>query len=77
MPSENQFFLDEGATRLQSVLGVLGGKVPRLYDGTIFGGCDTFRGVQRGIESKGSVFPHICDSLKGTQHSLILSRICQ
>ena len=36
--SENQFFLDEGATRLQQGLGVLGGQVPRLYGGTIFGG---------------------------------------
>ena len=35
MPSENRFFLDEGATRLG---GVLGGQVPRLYGGTIFGG---------------------------------------
>ena len=38
MPSENQFFLDEGATGLQSVLGFVGGQVPRLYGGTIFGG---------------------------------------
>ena len=38
MPSENQFFLDEGATRLQRGIGVLGGQVPRLYGGTIFGG---------------------------------------
>ena len=30
MPSENQFFLDEGATRLQWGLGFLGGQVPRL-----------------------------------------------
>ena len=36
MPSENQFFLNEGAMRLQSVLGVVGGYVPRLYGGTIF-----------------------------------------
>ena len=36
--SENQFFLDEGVTRLQQGLGVLGGQVPRLYGGTIFGG---------------------------------------
>ena len=35
---ENQFFLDEGATKLQQGLGVLGGQVPRLYGGTIFGG---------------------------------------
>ena len=38
MPSENLFFLDEGATRLRWGLGVLGGQVPRLYGGTIFGG---------------------------------------
>ena len=38
MPSENQFFLDEGAAGLQSVLGVLGWQIPRLYGGTIFGG---------------------------------------
>ena len=38
MPSENRFFLDEGATRLQRGFGVLGGQVPRLYGGTIFRG---------------------------------------
>ena len=39
MPSENRFFLDEGATGHQSVLGgVVGGQIPRLYGGTIFGG---------------------------------------
>ena len=57
--------------------GVLGGQVPRLYDGTIFWGCNTPRGVQWGIESKRSVFPHIWDSLKGTWYSLIQSRISQ
>ena len=36
--SENQSFLDEGVTRLQQGLGVLGGQVPRLYGGTILGG---------------------------------------
>ena len=36
--SKNQSFLNEGATRLQQGLGVLGGQVPRLYGGTIFGG---------------------------------------
>ena len=40
MPSENQFFLHEGVMRLQRGLGVLGGQVPRLYGGTIFGGCN-------------------------------------
>ena len=38
MPSENQFFLNEGVTRLQQGLGILGGQVPRLYGGTIFAG---------------------------------------
>ena len=38
MPSENQFFLDEGAMGLQSVLRFVGGQVPRLYGGTIFEG---------------------------------------
>ena len=71
MPSENEFFLDEEATRLQGVLEVLGGQVPGLYGGTIFLGGVTHLGVQRGIESKMSIFPHISDSLKGTQHSLI------
>ena len=31
-------------------------------------------GVWRGFESKGSIVPHICNSLEGTQHSLISSR---
>ena len=47
MPSENQFFLDEGAMGHQSVSGFVGGQVPRLYGGTIFGGCDTLRGSSR------------------------------
>ena len=38
MPSENQFFLDEGAMGHQSVLELVGGQVPRLNGGTIFGG---------------------------------------
>ena len=37
MPSENQFFLNEGAIGLQSVSGFVGGQIPRLYGGTIFG----------------------------------------
>ena len=41
IPSENRFFLDEGATRLRRGLWVLGGQVPRLYCGTNLGGCDT------------------------------------
>ena len=57
MPSENQFFLDEGATRLRQGLGgVLGGQVPRLYGGTIFGGMQHTWGIQWGIEHKSSVF---------------------
>ena len=38
------FFLDEGAMGHQSVLGVVGGQIPMLYGGTIFGGRDTLRG---------------------------------
>ena len=49
MPSENQFFLDEGVTRLRRGLWVLGGQVPRLYGGTIFGGVRHTWGVQWGI----------------------------
>ena len=57
MSSENQFFLDEGVTRLQCVLGVLGGQVPRLYGDTIFReGVTHLGGVERGIKNKGSVF---------------------
>ena len=44
MPSENQFFLNEIATRLQQGLGVSGGQVPRLYGGTIFWGGATHLG---------------------------------
>ena len=54
--SENQFFLDKGVIRLQQGLGVLGGQVPRLYGGTIFGGCNTLRGVQWGIKTKALFF---------------------
>ena len=31
-------------------LGVLGSQITRLYDGTIFGGCDTLKGVPWGVE---------------------------
>ena len=48
MPSENRFFLDEGAMRLQWDMGVLGGQVPRLYGGTIFGGGATHLGHPAG-----------------------------
>ena len=50
MPSENRFFLDEGATRLRRGLGeVLGGQVPRLYGGTILGGVRHTWGIRQGI----------------------------
>ena len=52
MPSENWFFLDEGAMRFQSVLGVLGGQIPRLYGGTISGGDDTLRGSSGALNTK-------------------------
>ena len=38
VPSENQFFFNEGVMGHQSVLGFVGGQVPRQYGGTIFGG---------------------------------------
>ena len=56
MPSENQFFLDKGVTRLWWGLGVLGGQVPRLYSGTIFGGSQHTWGVWQSIEHKSSGF---------------------
>ena len=56
MPSENQFFLDKGVMGLWRGLGVLGGQIPRLYGGTIFGGVQHTWGVRRGIELKSSVF---------------------
>ena len=34
--------------------GVLGGQIPRLYGGTIFGGVRHTWGIQRGIERKSS-----------------------
>ena len=68
MPSDNQFFLNEEVTGHQSVSGFVGGQVPRLYGGTIFGGVQHTEGVQWCIECKMSVFPHICDSLEGTRH---------
>ena len=45
MSSENQSFLNEGATGLRCDLGVLGSQITRLYDGTIFGGCNALKGV--------------------------------
>ena len=60
--SESQCFLDEGATGRQSVLGFVGGQVPRLYGGTIFGGGGVPHpgGVWRGFESKGSASENLC-----------------
>ena len=37
-PSENQSFLDEGAISARQGLGVLGGQITGLHDGTIFWG---------------------------------------
>ena len=45
MSSENQSFLDEGATGLRCNFRVLGSQITRLYDGTIFGGRDGLKGV--------------------------------
>ena len=50
MSSENQSFLDEGATGLRCDLGVLGSQITRLYDGIILGGCDRLKGVLWAIE---------------------------
>ena len=49
MPSENRFFLNEEAMRLQRGLGVLGGQVPRLYGGTIFVEVRHTWGIRQGI----------------------------
>ena len=68
MPSENQFFFNEGVTKLRQGLGVLGGQVPRLYGGTIFGGVQHTWGIRWGIEHESSIFLHICGSLEGTRH---------
>ena len=50
--SENQSFLDEGATGLRCDWGGggLGSQITRLYDGTIFGGCDALKGVSWAVE---------------------------
>ena len=57
MPSENRFFLNEGVMRLRWGLGVLGGQVPRLYGGTIFGGGVTHLGcLVRHLAQKFSFF---------------------
>ena len=58
MPSENQFFLDEGVTGHQSVLGFVGGQVHRLYGGTIFGGGATHLGGPAGHRMQNVHFFH-------------------
>ena len=50
--SESQCFLDEGATGRQSGLMVVGGQVPRLYGGTIFGGVQHPRASGRALSPK-------------------------
>ena len=65
MPSENQFFLDEGAMGHQSVLGFVGGQVPRLYGGTIFGGVRHTKGVQQGHRTQNVHFSTHLRQLRG------------
>ena len=49
--SENQSFLDEGATGLQCDFRVLGSQITRLYDGTILGGgVSALKGVLWAVE---------------------------
>ena len=55
-PSENQFFLNEGVTGHQSVLGVLGGQDPGLYGGTIFGGGSDLLGGSGGGSCANGLF---------------------
>ena len=69
--SENQFFSRWRSDKASMRLGVLGGQVPRLYGGTIFGEVRHTWGIQQGIEHEDSVFWHICNSLEGTWHWLI------
>ena len=63
-PDFGQFFLNEGVTGHQSILGVLGGQLPMLYGGTIFGGGVSPSGhlvglrVQRFCFSKSLSNPH-------------------
>ena len=75
MSSENQFFLDEGVTRLQGGLGVLGGQVPRLYGGAILGEGVTHLWVWRGIEKKGSVLSHAV-STSGATYLVTMACVC-
>ena len=52
-------------------LGVLGGQMTRLHDGTIFGGGATHLKGCWGLSKKNCIFQHICDALKVTQDSQI------
>ena len=54
--SENQSFLNEGAIGGRRGLGVLGGQIAGLHDGTIFGGCDTLKGCRGLLEKKSAFF---------------------
>ena len=65
MPSENQFFFDEGAMGHQSVLGFVGGQVPRLYDGTIFWGDGTHLGGPAGHRTQNVHFSTHLRQLRG------------
>ena len=50
MSSENQSFLDEGATGLPYICLVKGGQLTRLSDGTSLVGCNTLKEVLQAIE---------------------------
>ena len=65
MPSENQFFLDEGTTGLQSVSGFVGGQIPRLYGGTIFEGGATHLGGPVGHRMQNVHFSRHLRQLRG------------
>ena len=65
MPSENQFFLDEGAMGHQSVSGFVGGQVPRLYGGTICGGGVTHLGGPAGHRMQNVCFSTHLQQLRG------------
>ena len=65
MPSENQFFLDEGAMGLQSVFRVVGWKIPRLYGGTIFLGGVTNLGGPAGHRTQNVCFSTHLQQLRG------------
>ena len=65
MPSENQFFLDEGVMGHLSVLGFVGGQVPRLYGGTIFGGGSTHLGGPAGHRTQNVRFSTHLRQLRG------------